>query len=379
MLLLLAALANAADYALADAGFTLRLDGGWHMSRWSDWDFDGRTQDGGVMVTAWTTEFQHPLGPDSAKDWVPLYTKRLEDNEHAAAISVREQRLENAGGAPRVRVSMAFELPRGGSASMHVATFAVDGAMAHVATYAGAANGARALRELDAMLATMSVEKKPADLQSRPGTIASKTWEAVPPYGWRAPLPSEADAVATLAGNAPEKKPGDCVAAVHPRPVGSSDLVLLCPSEWKVGILDARSFADVQRGLKEQVLGAAADRAPDGTPIEMADRMAVLLAPGDTVHFAVVPAASGTLVAWGVGQVDAALDAALTETIKSLRFLAADGDQPAHTTGERVLHTLTYNPLHPGVIAAALAVLGLLYGVFKLVFGKPTRRDVPSY
>jgi hypothetical protein len=377
--LLLAALAHATDYALADAGFTLRLDGSWHMSRWSDWDFDGRTQDGGVMVTAWTTEFQQELGADSARDWVPFYTKRLEDNERATAISAREQRVENAGGAPRVRASFSFELPRGGSASMHVATFAVDGAMAHVATYAGGGNGPRALRELDAMLATMSIEKKPVDLQSRPAKIASSTWEAVLPFGWRQPLPSEAEAVATLAGNAPEKKPGDCVAAVHPRPLGSSDLVLVCPSEWKVGILDARSFGDVQRGLKDQVLGAAADKAPDGTPIELTDRMGVLLAPGDTVHFAVVPHAGGTLVAWGVGQVDASLDGALTEIVTKLKFLASDGGKPVHSTGERVIHTLTYNPLHPAVIGVAVVVAGLLYGLFKMVFHGPRRGEVPSY
>ena len=64
--------AHADPQALPDVGVTLDIPAGWEMTRWSNWDWKGKTADGSVAVDVWATPFQVPVTKEAAEAWAGL-------------------------------------------------------------------------------------------------------------------------------------------------------------------------------------------------------------------------------------------------------------------------------------------------------------------
>ncbi len=374
----LVAPAQAEVYALADAGITLDLPAGWEMTRWSDWDFNGKTRDGSVAIDAWTTSFQVPVTKESANGWAVVYREKLEEMR-AENVVMDTVTLADLAGQPTARTRMRFSFEKGGPKGvMEVAAFAVDGQIVHVSVLAAGSNVGRATTALDTLLARLTVQKPAGATVALGGAATTELGFSVTlPEGWRRPLPSEEKpAMAALAdiGIGPST-PETCLRAIRPRPNGDVDLVLFCAETWKMGILDDDSFADQEALLKQRFFGKAWEMVPAATRVDRTDRIGYLLTPeikGKDLRIAALPYDRGTVVAWGVGEHGSAdaLGAAIQSISQSLEFDGVEGGASVHEAGEWVVHTLTYRPFHPVVVGAALGVLVVLGGIATLVFRK---------
>ncbi len=371
--------AHAEVYALADAGITLDVPAGWEMTRWSDWDWTGKTGDGGVAVEVWYTPFQVAINKDAAERWAGLYRDKLDDMR-AVGVLRDDLVLGETAGRPTARTTMRFSFDKGGPKGvMVVAAFPVEGKVMHVATLAAAQNAGRATSALDALLARLTVQKPAAEILALGGpSPATAGFTATLPSGWRRPLPAEepdADKALAALGIGP-KDPSACLRAIRPSPVGEVDLMLFCGEPWKMGILDDDSFSTEEALLKQRYFGKAADKLPPAVKLERSDRLGILLAPdvsGKALRIGAVPYDRGTVVAWGVGEPGSAeeLESAIRATSASLAFDGPDGGASVHEAGEWIVHTLTYRPFHPAVVGAGALFLAVLGGFGWLVFRKP--------
>ncbi len=380
MLLLAAALAHAEPYALADAGVTMQLGSNWHMSRWSDWDFDGKSADGSVFLQVWTTSFQAAVTDENAKAWGAVYRQKLEDAEHATDIKLDEEHLENAHGHPRARITMSFQLGKGGGRGVeHIAAFATDGRIVHIATLAAAPNGARAAALLNDVLENTTIQRTPTEIPTTSFSLTTDAWETPLPPGWRPPLASEAADVASLATKTPEKEPTTCAPAVRPYPGGEADLMLVCPSIWALAILDDASFPDVSAALIHTVFGKKASAVPAPEKVSLPDRLGILVKPGDALHFGVIPWADGALVVWSAGRGPAndELDNSLKATLAGFHATKGDG-LPKPDFGAVLVHTLTYRPFSLPVLGGGLTCLAVFGGLLGLIFRKK-EPQTPAY
>lgn len=367
MWLALLPLALAETYALADAGVTLDLPGGWEMTRWSDWDFKGRSPDGGVALELWTTPWQVPPTMDAAKGFAALHRGKL-DEMRAEDVQMKRASAENVGGRDVARVDLAFAFEKKGPKGVaYAASFPVEGKVVHVLTLAAAPNAAKAERALETVLQRLTVQKAPPDLDALAGALKTDLgFAATLPPGWRAPLPAERDGVADAVGSVGPKDPAACATAVKPLPAGNADVMLLCREAWALGIVSEPSFRDEEKLLKDRLFGKAADKLAPADPIVTKDRTGFLLrpiVPDRDLRMAVVPYDRGTVVGWAAGPEGEAayLEEALRATVTGLAYEGPDGGVPQHDVGATVVHTLTYDPFHPGVLlcgGAAIATMG---------------------
>ncbi|MFZ5481046.1 MAG: hypothetical protein ACOZNI_30065 [Myxococcota bacterium] len=377
MLYALAFVAHAETFPLADAGVTFDLPAGWAMTRWSDWDFKAKSGDGAVQLEAWYTPFQHAPTKAAAEGFAAAYRAKLEE-KRATEVALDRADVVAHGGRDVARADLKFALDKGVRGVAYAGAIALDGRVFHVVTYAAAANAAKAKRGLDQVLDRLTVQKPPGDLASLAGALPTKLgFSATLPEGWRRPLPSEEAEIAGLVGAFGPKDPAECAAAVRPAPGADTDLMLLCKEEWAFGPLDAASFADKAALVKQARFGKAADKVP-ADPIEAKDRVGVLLRPeinDKDLRLGIVPYDGGAAVGWAIGargRADA-LEAALRPTLAGLAYEGADGGLARYDVGTMVFHTLTYDPLHPGVLCCAGASLVFVGGIAVVVF-RPRRR-----
>lgn len=387
MLLLTAALAHAESYALADAGITLDLPSGWEMTRWSDWDFKGKTGDGSVLIEAWYTTYQVPVTKEAAEAWAGLYSDKLKEMR-AEGILRDTVSLEEVGGRSTARTTMRFSLDKGGpKGAMFVAAFAVEGKVMHVATLAAGANASRAATALDTLLNRLSVQKPPAEIVALAAPAESELgFRATLPDGWRRPLPSEEEEAVKSLGALPiaPKDTSKCLRIIHANFNGTADLVAFCQDSWKTGILDELSFADVELATRQHFFGKAGEKVPAGQKIERPDRLGVLIAPeiaDNDLRIGVLPYDQGTVVAWGIGAPGSgeALTSAVRATLTGLEFSGPEGGAAVYEVGERISHLFTYDPFHPAILATALFGLAIFGGTAWLVFGRSKPPPAPHY
>ena len=378
MLLLTAALAHAEVYALADAGITLDLPSGWEMTRWSDWDFKGKTGDGAVLIEAWYTTFQVPVTKEAAESWAGLYSDKL-DSMHAEGILRDTLSVEEVNGRTTARTTMRFTLDKGGpKGAMFVAAFAVEGKVMHVATLAAGANASRAQTALDTLLNRLTVQKPPAEIVALAAPIDSDLGLRITlPDGWRRPLPSEEDEAGKPLAALPiaPKDTSKCVRVIHPNANGTADLVAFCQDNWKTGILDELSFADVELTARQHFFGKAGEKVPVAEKIERTDRLGLLIAPelaDNDLRIGVMPYDRGTIVAWGIGAHGSgdALTSAVRSTLTGLEFSGPEGGAAVYEVGDRISHILTYDPFHPAILATGLFGLAIFGGTAWLIFGR---------
>lgn len=375
--LLFAATAHAeTSYALGEDGLTLDVGPGWHMSRWSDWDFLGHTNDNGVFLDVWYTPFQQDLSADGANAWAKMIQDRVEGRDHVKNTKIESATVEDVAGRKTVRVELGFELATGGRAVLEGASFAVDGKVMHLTTMAAAANAGRARSTLDGILTRSTVTKPAKDLAAQ-ATLKTDAVEIKLPAGWRTPLPGEQSDVESLYGQIAEKDAAKCAPALQTVAGGTANLALVCEKDWKLPILDHASFADVSHQVLLDVFGKAAEKVAPPEEVALPDRTGILIRPSNVLRLGVLPYKADAYALWMAGQAghDADLDVAIKAMMTSTTF--AGGGAPEHTTGEAVFHTIQYNPTNPFVLGSGLVCLGVFGGLLALVFKK--RPHPPSY
>lgn len=374
MLLALLTLAHAESYALADAGITLDLPPGWEMSRWSDWDFKGKSGDGGVLLEAWYTPWQHDLTEENAKAFAAIYRTKLEDMR-GEDVTMTRAAVVDLGGRKFARVELTFAFgDKGPKGVAFLGAFPVEGKVMHVMTFSAAPNAARAEKALEAVLGKLTIQKGPPDTAALRGELKSDLgFTATLPDGWRAPLPAEKDEVTNALGEVPVKDAEKCATAVRPLPAGGANVLLLCHSPDKMGIVDEASFAAEDALLRARLFGKAAEKLAPADPIQAKDRTGFLLRPeinGRDLRIAALPYDRGTVLGWAVGPSGQAsyLEESLRGTSLSLVYDGPDNGAPVHELGEVVVHTLTYDPFHPAVLLCVGASIALLGGLGYLAF-----------
>ncbi len=380
-MLFLAALALAEPYALAEAGITFNLPANWEMTRWSDWDFTAK-HSAGLAMEQWYTGWQLPVDVAAGKSFAALYAERLEA-QRAGNLATVAVTAEKAGNIDYIhtQVDFAFDNGTGPKGVAHFAAIAGEGKVLHLVIYAAAPNAGRAATQLAQIIERMSVQKPPADLSSLGGAQPSTLGFTVNlPTGWRVPLPAEKAEVTTLTGTTGATKPESCFTAARPDPAGTA-LMLLCGGTWTLGIVDADSFADKAPLVTAGLFGKAATKLAPPTPLVTPDRTGFLYRPEINDHdlrAAVVPYEKGAIYGWIVGPTGsgADLDSALTTTLSGLSYEGPNQGLAQFAFGEKLVHTLSYNPI-PSALCCFGALAPFLGGIAFLIFRKKPQR--PDY
>jgi hypothetical protein len=365
-------------YALPDAGVTLDAPS-WHMTRWSDWDWKARTQDGAVVASVNYTAYQIPIDESTREAIIASWKARLTEEEHAQDVVFSAATVTTEDGRAVLKDEASFRLASGQRASFYGAAIASEGRTVHLATYAVGANSGRAKAGLDGLVARLKVDREAADLGSLSSELRTKTSNLSLPTGWRRPTDGEATDVQGLYARTLVTDPSKCVSAIHVPAPGAADLALLCEGGPSMGILDDYSFTDLARLFTGQLFGKSAEKvaAPEKVPAK--DGPAVLLKANDGLYVAGLPTKEGSAVAWFAGRADA--DAEMASAAKAMvgSWAIDPSAKPAPELGAVIAHTLTYNPTHPVVLFAGLLMMTVMGGLGFLVFKKSPQQELPSY
>lgn len=369
---LLCAAASAADvpeFLLADVGVRVDLPPSWKMTRWSDWDFQGQSADGSVLVFAWATPFQVPV--TEAGPWAPVYEAKIgelsgQDAKPGAAS------LTDVGSRTMAYVDVGFAFGDGKRGTMYGATVEVDGKNFHFAAVSPdrfAAAGKRARQDLVARLAFV----RPPPVSTFGAEVAAKGVTTRLPDDWRPTLDAEwTQLVPSLAKLGFEGDMTDCWIAVRPRPAATPDAMVTCPRPLSLGVVDEHSAAAADEVVRKALFGPI----PAGLPVALADRTGLLYAPKEGIAFGVVPCAEGVSVTWslGAGDLGPAVRAAMERSTYA-------GPHPV-TTGETIAYWLTARTFSPQVLCPALGCLGaagaLAVAAGAVAFGLSRRAGPPE-
>lgn len=383
-LLLLAGLALAGDqpadgkFALPSSGFTL-VAPGWHMSRWSDWDFKGRTADSAVFSRAWSTSYQLQLDDTVAKELAASWKKLLETEENASDVVVTEVRVEDVAGQKRARASFSFTAGGGVKGVCHAAAFSTRGLTAQVWTIAVAGNASKAQARLDELVGKVEITAPPAALGGEE-TLKTAKGSVVLPAGWRLPLDVEGADVSALFGKTGAKDTKRCTSAIHPRVDGEADILLACSEEGSGGVLDESSFADEATLFAQRSFGRGAEKLP---PAEMVKRgeddVAMLLHANAGLWTGGLATQGGTEVVWisGRAEDDEALGAAARAVLTGYQL--TDEARPAPAFAALLFHRMTYQPTHPMVLGPAVLILAFLGGIGAMILRRPSHPPDPGH
>ena len=360
-------------YDLNDAGLILDLPG-WEVAGWSDWDLRAARRDGPAALAVWYTDWQPEITEEVVRLNAIHYTGRLERQERAKNARVEELTVTEIGGRPTGLITVRFNFDRVGARGvLFGADFAADGKTIHVAVYGAAEVEGKLKAARDQLLAQLKQTKPPAAVD--PGPLTAAFGKVTLPPGWRAPLPSEAKGVAELVQSAGEVKPESCAQAIRPDPPDGASLLLLCPRAWRFGVLDEASFPDLEPQLRAKLFGKGADKVPPGRLLPLPDRAAALIAPnlsGHALRVALVPYTDGILdvkILAPKGGGDRA-EADIQKVIAGIAWSGPDNGAPAYTTGESLMHGLSYNPAHPLKVLCVLLGLGSAAGLLWRLRGR---------
>lgn len=359
---------------MPQAGFTL-IAPGWHMARWSDWDWKGRTADSAVFGRAWSTSYQLGLDAEVAKGLASEWKALIESEEGGADVAVTSVNVEESAGKKRVRATLTFTARGGLKGVCHAAAFATRGLTAQVWTIAPAQGAERAAKQLDQLLAELEVTSPPAALGATE-TLSDAAGELVLPSGWRLPLDAEATEVTALYGKTGAKDSRLCTAAIHPYVGGVADVLLLCSETGNAVFVDEFSFADEAVLFGQRLFGKAAETLPPAEMVVLDKGNVGILVHANTGLWAGgVDTASGTEIVWvaGADGNDAALGETARAAVKAL--MLKDDAQPNPGLGALMFHRMTYQPTHPMVLVPGLLMLAVLGGIISMILRSTPKRD----
>lgn len=380
-MLLLVALAVADEkdgfYALPDAGVTLAAPN-WHMSRWSDWDWKGRTLDNASVGSVWHTPFQLDVSEGTRDTLIAHWTKKLSDEERGENIVFSAPTFADESGKRVMRAQASFK-SGDTKAVFFGAAFAAAGKTVHFGTYAAAGNASRAQSGIDGLVAKAAIQNPPGNLSELGGKLSTKAASIDLPAGWRRPLAAEQADVEAMYSRTLVRDTALCSPAIYVAAPGEADLALLCDGGPEMGIVDAYSFADDAHRLAGSLFGKAADKLPPAESVTSGTAMAALIHVNDGLYVAALPMQAGSSVLWLVGRTNA--DPELATAAKSMigSWALEKEHQPNPAFGAVMAHALTYNPTHPAVLAAGALFFAILAGFGVLVFRQRPAPEAPTY
>ena len=360
------------EYALPDSGFTLHAPV-WHMSRWSDADFMGKSLDKSMIVTAWSTTFQLPMNDDTAQALATTWKRRLEKNEHAEDFSQSDVRLEDVGGQKRIRGLLAFTTG-GTKAVYHTAAFATAGLTAQVAVLTTATNSTRGMAALDKLLSEVVITAPPAAIGAAEG-LATPRGKVALPTGWRNPLEAEMASVATLYAKTGAQDSALCTPAIRVRVDGEADVLLSCAEVSVGGILDEASFKDEATLFAQRTFGKLAAQLPPAEAVTRRDGVGILLHANQGLWVGAIQTEGGTQVLWVAGR--EADDAALGDVARATitHFDLSEAAKPTPTFGTLMAHRLAYHKSHQTVWIPAALVLALMAFIVRMILRAAPEAD----
>lgn len=366
---------------LGDLGLVADLPAGWTVPEggWADWQLKAKHTDGRVLQV-WSTPWQVPMDDAAAVAFETLYADQLA-TEAKATITSRKHETAKIGGRRSVRVTLGLDV-KGGEGVAELVAFEGPGRTIHVRSV-GNARRSKALRDdLTAFVEAFKVTKGPLDTGTK--TVTGAGFSTTLPDGWRVPLEPELEKTrALLEAVGAELKPDACVAGVRPAPVGDPQVVLVCPSSMRVGILDEHSFEAVEAELHTKLFGrseANGVAVPPAEQVQVGDRVGLYYRPPAAklaVRMVLAPMGTDMVQAWGLAPVDqgADLDAAMMQMLPGVSFTGDGGG--AHVVGidKKVAYYVQHRPTSP-LVWGPLGLVVLL-GLGGVVLGrkKPVVED----
>ena len=334
----------AEEFLLGDVGVRIELPRGWKMSRWSDWDFTAKTNDG-VMMFAWATPVQDEVTEDELDLYVTHFIDKATGWGSLTDPQVQAKELGDKDGRPAALIDLGFELESGGNAEVYTSSLPVAGQMFHMATVAGKNKGWKAKKARDTLLAELEVRAVPAPVSS---TVEAAGVSTTLPAGWRAPLEVETKQVMLQVGTfIATEDPSYCWFALKARGPLEPAAMVSCQGGLFLGRVDEFSFVKKEEELRPRLFGQAEVAA--ATPLELPDRMGFLYDPdiGSTPFFmAIIPFDRGLSRTWAIGDEDKTLRAAVESAAQNSTY---SGPHPV-SLGEEVKYWLGNRPLHPVVL-----------------------------
>lgn len=337
--------ADAPEFLLGNLGVRIDLPRGWKMTRWSDDDFSGQTEDGSVLVFAWSTPIQTPIV--DADPWKEAFTAKVTEmsgkSPEPGATSVTE-----IAGRKVALVDVGFQFGTGGHGTMYGAVLEIPGRDLMVATISADRFG-RAGQSARKDLVARLDHKDPPPTSTFGATVKLGAVQTKLPDDFRPSLDSEWNAISPTLAKFGREDWTDCWTAIRPRPLRAPDVLASCPSPLHLGVVDAYSFGTAEELVRAKLFGKALD---PGTLVELSDRVGFLYTPRDGLAMGAAPTATGVAALWGLGEsgMGDAVRASLTGT-------TFDGPHPADG-GEVLSYWLTSRTFSPQVLCPALCCVG---------------------
>ncbi|MEZ4238784.1 MAG: hypothetical protein R3F59_22055 [Myxococcota bacterium] len=358
--------AEAPEFLLGDLDVRLDLSHDWHMTRWSDYDFEARIEGDPVLLYAWSTTVRGPVDPPEA--WAPVYERKIEDLQ-GTDPKIGEAQVHEAGGRAFAFVDASFTLAKAGRIVLRGATTEIDGRNFHFAVVAPARLASVASRNREAIAQRLEFTAEVPD----PGygaTVEANGETTVLPADWRPLRPDEVSAVASRLTKLGLEDLEDCWSAVRPHPGSEADVMVSCSrGPLHLGVVDELSAGDADQLLRGKLFG---QEAGDGTPVPTADRTALLYTPRDGIAFGAIPDGMRVRVVWALGEGDLgdAVTKALAGTTLDVPHAVGVGDQISYYVYHRPLSPVVLCPV--GCLCGGVAVL--LGGIALVVILRSRRR-----
>lgn len=352
------------------AGITIVLPQSWEMAHWSDWDWSGKGKDG-VNLKIWTTPYQVDVTEDNARAWAEMYAGQMK-KEGFTDIVVDKAIVDTIAGRPAARVQLTMHSSSGGAqaAIYHGVAFTGPAQVVHMYTLSLGRLSDRAERDLEDLLAQMTIQKGPLKLPGQEVSSAAG-FAATLPQGWRAPLPDELEAVAAITATAgePDLPAERCWSALRPPAVGDPDVIFACSGSLYLGPVDGYSFSSVEPEVRERFFGRVTPPISPAEAVTVGDRTGFYFRPSqgkEPVRLVVAPYGAGQIMmVWALGKhLEAtALDADLQALLPTVKFTGDNGGKPQIGFDRWVAYYLTsrfFSPIVLGPLIGLLTVLGLI-------------------
>ncbi len=359
------------NYPLPGSGFTLSAPK-WHMSRWSDWDFKGRSPDRSVFVTAWSSSLQLTIDETVARELANEWKRGLEESEGATDVVISEVKVEVVAGQPRARATLDFASGSGIKGVAHAAAFSTNGLTSQLYTITAAAMRERGARQLETLLAGVQITRPPAPIGGQE-TLTTAAGTLLLPVGWRAPLATEDAEVSRLLGTTGASDVKACTPAIWPHVGGEADLLLACPDVAIAPVLDPNSFADESILFGQRIFGSAAASLPAAEQLPRGKESAILVHANDGLWVGGLTTATGYQVMWLSGNASRDADLGTTARAALTDFTLAPTAAPDRSFAVMLIHRLTYDRTHPLVLFPGLLFAAVGAFLVRMIFRSSAR------
>jgi len=366
----------APEFLLGDVGVRIDLPPSWRDDViWSDWDFECKNKQLGVMLYAWYTPGQVPITAEELPQWGELYAEKA-DFRLLEDVVVAEQEVRDSPHGPIGWSRLGFKLPSGVAGHMHAVSLPVEAKVFHMVTFTPR-SASRSERGLQEIVDRLDIHTPAAELGWAAEVEAEGIQTTLTDH-WRPPLDAEMPLLKKPLEDLGIDSLKSCWLAFHPYPVGDPEVLATCQGGMWLGIVDSYTFEDKEKQVRARLFGSAP--MDPATPIELADRTGFLYTSdvGEQVLvMGVVPYDQGLSRTWVLGPEDRseALEQELRAVLSNTTF---SGPHPT-SFGDWLAYYPTYRPTHPFVLVPAGLLVLLVGGIALVVIARGRRNPYEDF